>query len=125
MVLRTIAHAAMLLALALLVLGCSSDDSSEDDAAPAATSTTATTTSAEPLPTSETVKLAIFERAYSECASTEFVLLANKYKVAQKTRPNVATAVAVAWTKYFKGGKDAIAEGRAGCKLAFDEEQEQ
>ena len=115
---RWLSRAVLVLAIAT-VLGCSSDDSDEVDAAPA---TTATTT-ADPLPTPETVKIAIFERAYSECASTEFALLANKYKVAKKTKPNVATAVAVAWTKYFKGGKDAIPEGRAGCQQAFNEEQ--
>ena len=112
------ARAVMVLAVAT-VLGCSSDDSSDVEAAPPTTATAPAST----VPTSEAVKIAIFERAYSECASTELALLANKYKVAKKTRPNVATAVAVAWTKYFKGGKDAIPEGRAGCRMAFAEEQ--
>jgi hypothetical protein len=126
-VVKTISRAAVVVALALPAVGCSSDEGEDAGGAVTANTETATTTAettAIPAgPTPENVRIAIFERAYSECASTKFALLANKYKVAKKTKPRVATAVAVAWTKYFKGGKDAIREGRAGCRLAFDEEQ--
>ena len=105
--------------VAVAVIGYASSDSSSEDpvAAPPATTTEPVNT----LPTSETVKLAIFERAYSECASTEFEALAAKYKVAVKTKPRVAFAVGEGWTKFFKAGPDAVDEGRDGCLEGFSD----
>jgi len=117
--LKTFLRAAILVAIvvAVAVIGYSSTDSSSEDpvAAPPAT----TTEPIDALPTSETVKNAIFERAFSECASYDVTLLAAKYKVRVKTRPSVAFAVGVAWTRYFKGGQDAVNGGRDGCLQGF------
>lgn len=102
------------LVFAVLVAGCSSDEPSDQAAAPA---TTAATESAPP--TADNVKLAVFERAFSECATYGVARLSGKYKVAVKTRGNVATAVARGWTKFFRAGADAIPDGRAGCLQGF------
>ena len=121
MTLKTFLRLGILVAIvvAVAVIGYASSDSSSDDPEDAAPATT--TEAVDTLPTSETVKLAIFERAYSECASTEFALLANKYKVAVKTKPSVAFAVGEAWTRFFKAGPDAVDEGRTGCLEGFSD----
>ncbi len=98
--------------VAALAVGCSTGDSEP---------TAATTTAAAPAPTPANVKLAVFERAYSECASTELERLAAKYKVAEKTRPGVATAVGLAWIDIFKAGPDALPDGRSGCLQGFED----
>ena len=98
--------------LAVLALGCSTDDSEQTDSA-------ATATAAAPTP--DNIQLAVFERAYSECASTEFEPLAAKYKVADKTREGVATAVALEWVEFLRAGPDAVPDGRTGCLQGFDD----
>lgn len=103
--------------VAVAVIGYSSTNSSSEDPVDAAPATT--TEPVDTLPTSETVKIAIFERAYSECASTKLGLLAAKYKVAVKTKPSVAFAVGQAWTRYFEGNPDAVDSGRDGCLQGF------
>lgn len=100
------------------MIGYSSSNSSSEDPVDAAPANT--TEPIDTLPTSETVKIAIFERAYSECASTEIDLLAAKYKVAVQTKPSVAFAVGRAWTRYFRGGPDAVDGGRDGCLQGFN-----
>jgi hypothetical protein len=112
-----LACAALVLIVSVFVIGWSNE--SDETAQPQATESVAP---AVTLPTSETVKLAIFERAYSECASTKIDLLAAKYKAAKKTKPIVATVVARGWVKYYEGGEDAVSEGRAGCLQGFKDE---
>jgi hypothetical protein len=107
-VIRSLALAVLVVALAV---GCSSGDSEQADS----------TTTAPAVATPESLKLAVFERAYSECASTEFEPLAAKYKVADKTRPAVATAVAREWVEFMRAGPDAVADGRSGCLQGFDD----
>ncbi len=97
--------------VAALAVGCSTGDSEED----------ASTTTASAPPTPDSLKTAVFERSYSECASTDFELLVAKYKVADKTRPGVATAVGLAWIETMRAGEDALADGRSGCLQGFDE----
>ena len=103
---------ALALVVAALAAGCSIGDSEQAD--PPATT-------AEAAPTSSELKLVVFERTYSECASTDFDLLVGKYKVADRTRPGVASAVALAWIDYLKAGQDALPDGRAGCLQGFEE----
>jgi hypothetical protein len=105
------AFACVAVVFALGLAGCGGDDS--DDATP---STTAESVApASTLPTSESLKIAIFERAYSECASTEPNALKAKYKLRDTTSQVLATGVAQAWVKYFQGGQDAFSDGRDGC----------
>ena len=59
---------------------------------------------------------AVFERAYSECASTEDDLLASKYKAADTSPEGVAAVVGRAWASYFKAGQDAVQDGQHGCQ---------
>lgn len=99
------------LVVAALATGCSIGDSEQADSP---------TTTAEPT-TSAALKLTVFERSYSECASTDFELLVGKYKVADTTRPGVASAVALAWIDYLQAGQDALPDGRSGCLQGFDE----
>jgi hypothetical protein len=107
-VIRSSTLAVLLVALAV---GCSTGDSEQADS----------TTAPAAVTTPESLKLAVFERAYSECASTEFEPLAAKYKVADKTRPGVATAVAREWVEFMQAGPDAVADGRSGCLQGFDD----
>jgi hypothetical protein len=65
--------------------------------------------------TPESVQIAVYERAYSECASTEDALLASKYKAEDTSPEGVAAAVGRAWASYFKAGQDAVQDGRDGC----------
>ena len=103
-----------------LLAGCASDDDS-GDAAGTTAPTTAETEPAQTLPTSEVIKLEIFERAYSECASFPLADLAGKYKVAKRTKKAVAEGVARGWVKFFEAGPDAIPEGRSGCLGGFND----
>ena len=107
------ACAAVVLTLGL-VTGCSSDDS-DQASPPPTTTTTESTAPASTLPTSESVKIAIFERAYSECASTDLKSLAAKYKLRDTTNQVLATGVALAWVEYFQASQDAFPDGRDGC----------
>lgn len=108
---------ALALTVSVFVIGRSGDD----EATP---QTTAATTTEPAGPTSEAVKNAIFERSYSECASTERAPLAGKYKLADQKDETLATGVGRGWVKYFKASDDALPDGRAGCLQALQEEKE-
>ncbi len=109
-------------AVALLVVGVSAGPAAQPsprvvaaDAPPPAT-----IASRYPLaagPTAEEIQLVVYERAYSECASTDFELLASKYKAAEISKRGVAAVVGRAWASYFRAGRDAIRDGRDGCLL--------
>jgi hypothetical protein len=88
----------------------------------AAATTAAPETAADPYPlaagtTSEEIQLVVYERAYSECASTDLDLLAAKYKAADDSKQGVATVVGRAWASYFSAGQDAVQDGRDACLL--------
>jgi hypothetical protein len=107
------------IAVLLLVGGVSANRLSDDE--PAATDA-ATTAATEPDPyplspgtTPKDVQTAIFERALSECASTELPALAAKYKSADDSPEGVAAAVGRGWASYFKAGRDAVQDGQDGC----------
>ena len=110
----------LLLALGVLIGVGSADRLSGDDES--ATST-AVVTQAEPDPyplstgrTPRAVQITVYERAYSECASTEDALLASKYKAADTSPEGVAAVVGRAWASYFKAGQDAVQDGQDGCQ---------
>jgi hypothetical protein len=109
----------LLLAVGLVVGGVSANRANDDDSTtePAAVTAPAET-DAYPLSSSttpENVQLAVYERAYSECASTDLALLASKYKAADTSDNGVAVVVGRAWASYFKAGQDAVGDGRDGC----------
>jgi hypothetical protein len=91
-------------ALVLVAAGCggSSDSSQSPD----------TTTVAIPQ-TAETE--AVYERAYTECSSTDLQGLATKYNVT-KTVNAITTAVGVGWAKRFGGGLASAKAGQLGCR---------
>ncbi len=62
------------------------------------------------------MQITVYERAYSECASTEDALLASKYKAADTSPEGVAAVVGRAWASYFKAGQDAVQDGQDGCR---------
>ena len=103
-----------------LVVGAVSANRADDGGSttePAAVTTPAET-DAYPVSSSTTpedVQTAVYERAYSECASTDLALLASKYKAADTSEKGVAAIVGRAWASYFKAGQDAVADGRDGC----------
>ncbi|MBD0330088.1 MAG: hypothetical protein ICV64_08295 [Thermoleophilia bacterium] len=99
----------LLLAGALLAGGCAGDDDGPDEAAPPF------------ITTPSEIRTAVWERAYSECASNDLEILAGKYNTRQERGP-VATAVGAGWAKSFGGGEDAAREGRAGCLAGFKSE---
>ena len=110
----------LVLVVALLIGVASADRLSDDDSS--STSSVAVPTQPEPEPyplapgtTPEQVQILVFERAYSECASTETELLASKYKSANTSSEGVAAAVGRAWASYFDAGQDAVTDGRDGC----------
>lgn len=110
--------AVALVAVGLLVVGGAAED--QRDEQPERAATPAATTVEDPYPladgvTPEEIRTAVFERAYSECASYGLDVLAGKYKAADTSKQGVATVVGRAWASYFKGGRDAAREGRAGC----------
>jgi hypothetical protein len=82
-----------------LVAGCGS--SKKSSSTPTATTTAADNT--------------IYERAYTECASTSLADLAGKYKVANTTPDNVAKAVGASWSDRYNGGDTGTRYGEAGC----------
>jgi hypothetical protein len=112
--------AALALVVAIFVIGWSNDDG--DKAAQTTTQAAATTEPASTGPTSEVVKNAVFERAYSECSSFGRPELAGKYKLANQKDATIATGVARGWVEYFKAGEDAVPDGRAGCLQALSED---
>ena len=121
----------LVVALGLVVGAFSADRLTDRADAPATTE--AATTEAAPtapaetdpfplstLPTPPDVQTLVFERSYSECSTTEQKLLASKYKAADTSKNGVAAAVGRAWASYFKGGLDAVEDGRDGCLQGFD-----
>jgi hypothetical protein len=117
-----------LLALALLVGTVSAGrlaDSS--DSAPATTART-TTQAEDPYPLSDGptpagVQLSVFERAYSECATSSLEILAEKYKLPDDASLETAAArVGRAWASYFRAGPDAVQDGRDGCLQGAESE---
>ena len=58
----------------------------------------------------------IYERAYTECASTSLANLAGKYHVASTTPDNVAKAVGAGWSDRYGGGDTGTRYGEAGCR---------
>jgi hypothetical protein len=97
--------------LVLLALACSACSGGSDDSAE---------TTLPVRTTPESIRLAVFERSYSECASYDLQRLAAKYRVDARPQP-VAFAVARAWTQQFGGGQDAEPSGRDGCFQALRE----
>ena len=90
----------IVLAVALLA-GCGSSKSSDE------TTLTGATTA---------VDNTIYERAYTECASTKLSSLAGKYQVKNPTVDNVAKAVAASWSDRFNGGEQGTKIGESGCR---------
>ena len=109
------AFACAAVVFALGLAGCGGDDSDNATPVTPATTTTESIAPASTLPTSESVKVAIFERAYSECASTEPNALKAKYNLRDTTNQVLATGVAQAWIKFFQANQDAFPDGRDGC----------
>lgn len=109
----------LLLAVGLVVGGVSANRANDDGSATEPSAITAPVeTDAYPLGSSTTpedVQTAVYERAYSECSSTELALLASKYKVSDTSDKGVAAVVGRAWASYFKAGQDAVGDGRDGC----------
>ena len=88
---NTIRSATLAVFLVALAVGCSTGDSEQ---------TGNSTTVPVAVTTPDSLKLAVYERyPYSECASTELAALTAKYKVADKTRTGVASAVALEWVE--------------------------
>jgi hypothetical protein len=110
----------LVLALGLVVGGVSANRAADDDGqATTAESSIDTSPPLSTLPTPEAVQTQVFERALSECASYDVARLAGKYNVAVITEQNVAQAVAEAWVRQFKAGRDALTDGRDGCLQGF------
>ena len=110
----------LVLAVGLVVGGVSANRADDDDES---TTTAETSIDTRPplstLPTPADVQTQVFERALSECASYDVARLAGKYNVAVMTEQNVAQAVAEAWVRQFKAGRDALTDGRDGCLQGF------
>jgi hypothetical protein len=94
----------IILVTVLFAVGCAGDDEEEPERAA--------------VTTPDRIRVAVFERSFSECGSESLRRLARKYDV-DPTRRQVAQAVAQAWTKRFGGGPDAVAAGRDGCLQAI------
>ncbi len=109
------------LALLLLVGGVSANRLADDDDGQSSTdAATTATTEPDPYPlasgtTPKEVQTAIFERAYSECATNDNAALAAKYKTSDLSAEGVAAAVGRGWASYFKAGRDAVRDGQDGC----------
>ena len=91
------------IALSLAAAGCGGSSSSSDES---------TTTLAIPT-TPQTEE--VYERAYSECSSTDLQGLATKYNVT-KTVDAISTAVGIGWSKRFGGGAVEAKAGQLGCR---------
>jgi hypothetical protein len=116
-----VAVALAAVAVVLLIGGVTADpDAQPPPLAVAADAAPAAVASRYPLATGSTpeeIQLVVFERAYSECASSDLELLASKYKAADVSKRGVAAVVGRAWASYFRAGRDAIRDGRDGCLL--------
>ena len=110
----------LLLALGLVIGVGAGNRLAGDDEDAVTTEAAALPTEPDPHPlaagtTPENVQLLVYERAYSECATTEDKLLASKYKAEDTSSGGVAAVVGRAWASYFKAGQDAVQDGRDGC----------
>jgi len=93
------------LGVVLVAAGCGGgSDSSES-------SETTTTAAIPETPQNE----AVYERAYTECSSTDLQGLATKYNVTKSIRA-ITTAVGVGWAKRFGGGLVTAKVGQLGCR---------
>ncbi len=111
----------LLLALGLVIGVASGNRLAGDDDEGRTTEAVATQPELDPHPlapgtTPASVQTAVYERAYSECASTEDALLASKYKAEDTSSEGVAAIVGLAWASYFKAGQDAVQDGQDGCQ---------
>ena len=110
----------LLLALGLVIGVGAGNRLAGDDDEGRTTEAVATQPELDPHPlatgtTPKNVQIAVYERAYSECATTEDALLASKYKSEDTSSDGVAAIVGRAWASYFKAGQDAVQDGRDGC----------
>lgn len=115
---RAVALGLVLLAVVSIAGGVSVARLTDDDDAAPAASAEAEADERYPLAagtTAESVQVAVYERAFSECASVDLKLLAAKYKAADTSSRGVADIVGRAWASYFKAGRDAVLDGRDGC----------
>ena len=111
----------VLLAVGLVIGVASGNRLAGDDEERVTTAAAVTPAEPDPHPlspgtTPTNVQLLVFERAYSECATTEDALLASKYKAEDTSSEGVAAIVGRAWASYFKAGQDAVQDGQAGCR---------
>jgi outer membrane murein-binding lipoprotein Lpp len=86
----------------VLLAGCGSSKKS---------STTVATTAADNT---------IYERAYTECASTSLSELKGKYKVARPTIDSISKAVGAAWSDRYQGGAEGTKIGESGCRDGYN-----
>lgn len=104
---------ALLLLLAIVVLGAGCAESGDDDEPTASASQPAQTTS-------EAVRTAVFERSYSECSTYPMIRLAARYNVPRNVDA-VSKAVGRFWARQFKGGPDVIPVGVKACIDGFNQ----
>jgi hypothetical protein len=100
-------RALCLLTLAATALGAAGCGGDKEDFQPA------------PLATPKAIRLEVYDRSYSECASYSLDRLAGKYRV-DKTRDQVSLAVGHYWANFFDGRTDAVRSGRDGCLQGMD-----
>jgi hypothetical protein len=119
---RYIGRILLVVALAVVAIGLLGvrGSDAEQERKPAQAAAPAATTAPDPYPlasgtTPDNIRLVVFERSYSECASYGLDQLAEKYKAADASKAGVAAAVGRAWASYFRAGRDAAREGRVGC----------
>jgi hypothetical protein len=92
----------LLLALALALLaGCGGDSNDSESTTPTALTP---------------AQNEIYERAFSECSSTDLDGLAGKYQTASPTVDIVAQAVGEAWSNRFGGGDEGEEIGAGACR---------
>lgn len=93
---------ALLLALALALLaGCGGDSNDSSSTTPS---------------TMTPAQNEIYERAYSECSSTDLNALAGKYQTASPTADIVAQAVGESWSRRLGGGDEGVEIGAGACR---------
>jgi hypothetical protein len=122
---RVLSVTALALVAVGLLVAVGAEDGGTDGPTQAAAPPATAPAEPDPYPlasgqTPANVRLLVFERAYSECASHELAQLAAKYKSADTSKQGVAVVVGRAWASYFKAGRDAAREGRAGCLQAAE-----
>lgn len=103
------AAAALAVPVLALLAGCGGGDSSSDNA-PGPDETTE-------VPQANV----IYERAYSECASTDLQALAGKYQTKNPSVDVVARAVGESWSERFGGGDAGVRIGESGCRDGLDD----